>query len=154
VHVFVAFSAPPTRVSPPRLERAYAVTMRFDHFHPEIESTLTFCLSGEPPKALLSPACDPAHNACRSAHSRGRDSSQRCALFAVFSQHCAISPNRLADLYCCTMATALNLEAWIREQYEKVGVLNGNFIGKNAFKKKLFPHYPSRTEEIRKLVNK
>lgn len=72
MHVFVAFSAPPTRVSPPRLERAYAVTMRFDHFHPEIESTLTFCLSGEPPKAFLSPACDPAHNACRSAHSRGR----------------------------------------------------------------------------------
>jgi hypothetical protein len=52
------------------------------------------------------------------------------------------------------MATAFNLEAWIREQYYQVGVLNGKFIGKDAFKKKLFPNHPSRTEEIRQLVNK
>jgi hypothetical protein len=52
------------------------------------------------------------------------------------------------------MATTSGLESWIREQYYQVGVLNGEFIGKNAFKEKLFPHYPSRTKEIRQLVNK
>jgi hypothetical protein len=52
------------------------------------------------------------------------------------------------------MATAFNLEAWIREQYYQVGVFDGQFIGKDAFKKKLIPHHPSRIEEIRQLVNK
>jgi len=50
--------------------------------------------------------------------------------------------------------TAFSLEPWVREQYDLVGVLDGRFIGKKAFKKKLFPHFPSRTGEIRLLVNK
>jgi len=52
------------------------------------------------------------------------------------------------------MATAFNLEAWIREQYYQVGVFDGKFIGKGAFKKKLIPHHPSQAKEIRHLVNK
>ena len=52
------------------------------------------------------------------------------------------------------MATAFNLEAWIREQYYQVGFLNGEFIGKKEFKKKLFPKNPSQVNEIRQLVNK
>jgi hypothetical protein len=52
------------------------------------------------------------------------------------------------------MATTFNLEAWILEQYYQVGVLNGEFIGKKAFKKILFPKCPSQVKEIRQLVNK
>src|SRR5271169_5201405 len=81
-----------------RLERAYTVTMRFGHFHPEIKSTLAFCscacnLLGELLKTFLSPACDPAHNAL-DLHTpeEGLVATQR-----PLRQHCAISPNRLAD---------------------------------------------------------
>lgn len=53
------------------------------------------------------------------------------------------------------MVPTFNLEAWIHEQYYRIGVdRKGVFIGKKAFKRELIAKYPARRLEICQLVNK